>query len=102
MLQSYKHLFNLPPHLLNCVKTCGIVGILGFKIKFIWLNLNRFEQIGAVDNLTKLHLSMSKSWLTPDYLFFCVSNFLNKHLEAVADGNLSIAILILTIVKYFS
>ena len=45
---------------------------------------------------------MSKSLLTPDYLFFCVSNFLNKHLESVADSNLSITILILTIVKYFS
>ena len=25
---------------------------------------------GCFVNLTKLHLSMSKSWLTPDYLFF--------------------------------
>ena len=32
MMQSYKHFFNLPPHLLNCVKTNGVVGILGFKM----------------------------------------------------------------------
>ena len=32
MLQSYKHFFKLPPHLLNCVKTSGVVGILGLKM----------------------------------------------------------------------
>ncbi|MBQ3323833.1 MAG: hypothetical protein IJG81_03195, partial [Muribaculaceae bacterium] len=49
----------------------GFIGIFYWlSTLFMWLNLNRFEQIAAVDNLTKLHLSMSKSWLTPDYLFF--------------------------------
>jgi len=65
MSQSYKHFFYLPPHLLNCVKSNGVVGI------FCWLkpvHLTQFEPIVSVDNLTKLHLSMSKSWLTPDYI----------------------------------
>jgi len=67
MLQSYKHFFIYPPHLLNCVKISGFVGI------FCWLkpvHLTQFEQIAAVDNLTKLHLSMSQSWLAPDYYIF--------------------------------
>ena len=65
MLQSYKHFFKLPPHFLNCVKTNGFVGILTQNPVYV----TQFEQIAAVDNLTKLHLSMSKSWLTPDYYF---------------------------------
>ena len=35
MLQSYKHFFNLPPHLLNYVKMCGFVGIFELKIQFM-------------------------------------------------------------------
>ena len=70
MSQSYKHFFNLPPPiLLNRVKINGFIGIFCWlSTLFMWLNLNRFEQIAAVDNLTKLHLSMSQSRLTPDYL----------------------------------
>jgi hypothetical protein len=45
-------------------------------------NLNRFEQIAAVNNLTKLHLSMSKSWLTPDYFFFV--SLLRKYLRSLS------------------
>ena len=42
MMQSYKHFFKItPPHLLNCVKTSGIVGILGLKIQLMGLNLNQ-------------------------------------------------------------
>ena len=67
MSQSYKHFFNLPPHLLNCVKTNGFVGIFGLKNP---VHLTQFEPIAAVNNLTKLHLSMSKSLLTPDYYIF--------------------------------
>ena len=85
MLQSYKHFFNLPPHLLNCVKTSGFIGIFCWlSTLFMWLNLNRFEQIVAMDNLTKLHLSMSKSWLTPDYYF------LRKSLEKNSTESFSI------------
>ena len=39
----------------------------------------------AVCNLTKLHLSMSQSWLTPDYLFF-----LRKSLEGNSTESFSI------------
>ena len=76
MLQSYKHFFKLPPHFLNCVKTNGFVGILTQNPVYV----TQFEQIAAVDNLTKLHLSMSKSWLTPDYFFFV--SLLRKYLRS--------------------
>ncbi len=75
MLQSYKHFFKLPPHLLNCVKTSGFVGIFGAQNP---VYVTQFEPIVAVNNLTKLHLSMSKSWLTPDYYF------LRKSLEEIS------------------
>ena len=66
MTQSYKHFFKLPPPiLLNHVKLNGFVSIFGAQNP---AHLTQFEPIVAVNNLTKLHLSMSKSWLTPDYL----------------------------------
>ena len=78
MLQSYKHFFIYPPNLLNRVKTNGFIGIFCWlSTLFMWLNLNRFEQIAVVDNLTKLHLSMSQSWLAPD--FFFLRKFLDKN-----------------------
>ena len=67
MTQSYKHFFKLPPILLNYVKLNGFVSISGAQNP---ARLTQFETIVAVNNLTKLHLSMSKSWLTPEYFFF--------------------------------
>ena len=45
--------------------------------------MSQFEQIAVVCNLKKLHLSMSKSWLTPDYYF------LRKSLEEISTELLS-------------
>ena len=41
-----------------------------FKSKKIIKIMTQFKQITAVYYLTKLNLSMSKSWLTPEYFFF--------------------------------
>ena len=51
--------------------------------------MSQFEQIAAVDNLTKLHLSMSKSWLTPVYYFLRKSLEKNST-ELWSDGGFSI------------
>ena len=90
MLQSYKHFFNYPPILLNYVKLNGFVSIFGAQNPAHW---TQFEPIVAVNNLTKLHLSMSKSWLTPD------SFFLRKSLEEISTESVSSNGLHLTNVK---
>ena len=86
MTQSYKHFFNYPPVLLNYVKLNGFVSISGAQNP---AHLTQFEPIVSVNNLTKLHLSMSKSWLTPDYYFLRKSLEKNST-ELWSDGGFSI------------